>query len=150
MKKDDVDTMLSSMNVPRPGTISHRQELKIPLLSYKRSSRAGLWLLSVPATFVAAVLLKYRLGVHASVLDTVEGFFNALSDNAILTYLIPLIFIGLPLASMVVNFLAFCHVTTDKTTRELLVTIKYRPLNMAIFLLSFAALVYFFLPDVLP
>jgi len=51
---------------------------------------------------------------------------------------------------MVVNFLAICHFTSNKETRELHVTIKYRPLNIVVFLLSFAVLVYAFLPDALP
>lgn len=150
MKKDKMDSILGAMDVPRPEDIKHQQELKIPLLSYKRSSWMGLWLLSLPTAFVFTILLKYRFGVRTPVLDAVEGVFKAISGNPVLTYLIPLIFIGLPLLTMVINFLAFCHVTSDKATKELLVTIKYRPLNMALFLLSFVALVYFFLPDVLP
>ncbi|MEW6510743.1 MAG: hypothetical protein AB1428_07250 [Bacteroidota bacterium] len=150
MKNDDVDSMLSKVDVPQPEGIKHQQELKIPLLSYKRSSRAGLWLLALPLTFALTILLKYQLGIFSSFLDILEGAFNAMSGNAVLTYLIPAIFIGLPLFAMIINFLAFCHFASNKETKELLVTIKFRPLNVAIFLLSFAVLVYFFLPDALP
>lgn len=150
MKKDEVDEMLSKMDVPRPEHLKHPQELKMPLLSYKKSSRAGLWLLAVPFTFVLIVFLKYRIGIASSLLDGVEDFFVAIADHAVLTYLIPVIFVGLPLFAMVVNFLAICHFTSNKETRELHVTIKYRPLNIVVFLLSFAVLVYAFLPDALP
>lgn len=150
MKNDNVDSMLNEMDVPHPEDIKHQQELKIPLLSYKRSSRAGLWLLALPLTFALTVLLKYHLGIFSSLLDIVEGTFKTMSKNALLTYLIPVIFIGLPLFAMIINVLAFCHFSSNKETKELLVTIKYRPLNMVIFLLSFAALIYFFLPDSLP
>src|SRR5262245_16633297 len=146
MKKDDVDEMLSKMDVPRPEQLKHPQELKMPLLSYKKSSRAGLWLLVVPLTFVLIVFLKYRIGVGSPILNHVEHFFVAIADHTVLTYLIPVIFVGLPLLGMVVNFLAICHFKSDKETRELHVTIKYRPLNILVFLLSFAVLVYAFLP----
>jgi len=150
MKHDDVESMLNRMDVPHAEGIKHQRELKIPLLSYKRSSRAGLWLLALPLIFVLTVLLKYQLGIFSSLLDIVEATFKTISKNAFLTYLIPVIFIGLPLFALIINLLAFCHFSSNKETKELLVTIKYRPLNMAIFLLSFAALVYFFLPDSLP
>ena len=150
MKKDNVDSMLASMDVPHPEKITHQQELKIPLLSYKRSSRSGLWLMAVPLTFVLATLLKYRLGIHSAILNGVEGLFKGIAGNAVLTYLIPLIFVGLPLFAMIINLLAFCHFSSVKETKELLITVKYRPLNLAIFLLSFAEIVYFLLPDALP
>ena len=150
MNKDEVDEMLSKLDVPRPENLKHPQELKMPLLSYKKSSRAGLWLLAVPFTFVLIVFLKYRIGIASPLLNGVERFFVRIADHAVFTYLIPMIFVGLPLVAMVVNFLAICHFTSNKETRELHVTIKYRPLNFVVFLLSFAVLVYAFLPDALP
>ena len=50
---------------------------------------------------------------------------------------------------MVINLFAFSHFALVKERRELLITIKYRPVNIGIFLFSFAILVFFFMPDVL-
>jgi hypothetical protein len=150
MKEDDNDDMFAGVDLPDPGAMSHQQELKIPLLSYKRSSWAGLWLLALPLVFAFAVVLKLRFGISSAVQDAIEAFFTYVSGNSILTYLIPVIFVGLPLLAMITNLLAFSHCGYAKTRRELLVTIKYRPLNIAMFLLSFAVLVYFLLPDALP
>ncbi|MFA7359395.1 MAG: hypothetical protein WC139_00005, partial [Candidatus Kapaibacterium sp.] len=148
--KEDVDKMLTNLNLPDPENIKHQNELKIPLLSFKKSSRAGLWLLLVPVVFAITVFLKYELGVFSSFLDVIVSFFAAISRNNLLTYLIPVIFIGLPLLAMIINFLAFCHFNFIKEKKELLVTIKYRPVNIAIFLFSFALLVFFFMPDRFP
>jgi hypothetical protein len=150
MKQTDDDSIFNGMDLPDPDNVEHQQELKIPLLSYKRSSRAGLWLLALPLVFVVTIVLKYRLGIASPVFTLVEGFFHFVSGNSILTYLIPVIFVGLPLFAMIINFLAFCHFGTVKGKRELLVTIKCRPRNIAIFLFSFAVLVYSLLPDALP
>jgi hypothetical protein len=150
MKKEDVDDMLNDMDLPDPENIMHQQELKIPLLSFKRSSRAGLWLLVLPLIFMITVFLKYELGIISAFLNIIESFFTAINGNMFLTYLIPVIFVGLPLFAMSINFLAFCHFTLDKTKKELLVTIKYRPFNIAVFLFSFAILVFAFLPDSMP
>jgi len=147
MKKEDVDKMLSGMDLPDPENIQHQQELKIPLLSFKKSSRAGLWLLVLPMIVTITVILKYELGIFSSFLDLIRSFFAAIDKNQFLTFLIPVIFIGLPLTAMIINLLAFCHFTFVKEKKELLVTVKYRPFNIAVFLFAFAIIVYFLLPD---
>ena len=147
MKKEDVDNLLNSMELPDPEHMKHQQELKIPLLSYRRSSRAGLWLLVLPVVVAVTFLFKYELGMYSPLIDGIRKFFAAIDRNQFLTYLIPIIFMGLPLLAMTINLLAFCHFTLIKEKKELLVTIKYRPLNIAVFLFSFAVLVFFLLPD---
>lgn len=150
MTQADDNNMFNGMGLPDPGSMEHQQELKIPLLSYKRSSRAGLWLLTLPLVFAFTVLLKYQLRISSPVFNIVESFFGYVNSNRVLTYLIPVIFTGLPLFAMIINLLAFCHFAVVKAKRELLVTIKWRWLNIAIFLSSFAVLVYFLLPDNMP
>jgi len=150
MKQADDDKMFNGMSLPDPGNLEHQQELKIPLLRYKRSSRVGLWLLTLPLVFAITVLLKYHLGISSPVLNFIESFFAYVNGNRVLTYLIPIIFTGLPLLAMIINLLAICHFAAMKREKELLVTIKCRWLNIAIFLSSFAVLVYFLLPDNMP
>ena len=147
MKKDEVENMLSNMQIPEPENIMSHGDLKIPLLSFKRSSRAGLWLLIVPVIVAVTIFLKAELGIRSGYLNFINKFFAAIDNNNVLTYLIPVIFIGLPLLAMILNFLAICHFQQNKKMKELLITIKYRPLNIGIFLFSFAILIFFLLPD---
>ena len=147
MKKENIDDMLSNIDLPNAENIEHQQELKIPLLSYKKSSRAGLWLLVLPVIVAITYTLKYELGIVSSFLDLIRGFFAAIDRNQFLTFLIPIIFVGLPLIAMTLNFLAICHFTAIKEKKELLITIKKRPVNIAVFLIAFAILVFFLLPD---
>jgi hypothetical protein len=135
------------MQMPAPENTMQHRELKIPLLSYRKSSKAGLWLLLLPLTFAETVLLKTELGVRSGYLDLLRKFFSFIDNNVVLTYLIPLIFIGLPLISMIINALSICHFQKNNKAKELIVTIKYRPFNIAVFLISFAVLVFFLLPD---
>jgi hypothetical protein len=139
--------MLNRLQTPEPEKMMLPRELKIPLLSYRKSSRAGLWLLLLPLIFASTVFLKMELGVQSGYLDLVRKFFSAIDDHIVLTYLIPIIFLGFPLTAMIINGLAICHFQQDKGAKELIVTIKYRPLNIAVFLLSFALVIYFLLPD---
>ena|SRR5688572_3916100 len=147
MKKEDVENMLNRMQMPEPEKIMQPRELKIPLLSYRKSSKAGLWLLLVPLTFAFTLFLKTELGVQSAYVDLLRKFFDFIDNNVVLTYLIPLIFIGLPLTAMIINALAICHFQKNQKAKELIITVKYRPLNIVIFLISFAVLVFFLLPD---
>jgi hypothetical protein len=147
MKTKDVEDMLNSVPTPKPEEVMQSTELKIPFLSYKRSSKAGLWLLLLPFTVAAMILVKAELHVQSAYLDLVRKFFSAIDKNVVLTYLIPLVFLGLPVFAMIINLLAICHFQKNNKTKELIITIKYRPFNIIIFLLSFALVVFFLLPD---
>ena len=147
MKKEDVDNMLSSMELPNPEHIKHQQELKIPLLSFKKSSKAGLWLLVIPVIVTLTVVLRHDIGISATVPDIIASIIKAVEGNHFLTFFIPVIFIGFPLLAMIINLLAFCHFTHNKTEEELLITVKYRPVNILIFLVSLMILFFFLLPD---
>jgi hypothetical protein len=147
MKNKDVETMLSGTDRPKPDQITHQEELKIPLLSYKRSSKAGLWLLILPVIVAITCILKYDLAIPSTFLSGIGRFLAAVDGNPVLSFLIPVVFIGLPCTAMIINLLAFSHFTLVRQRKELLVTIKYRPVNLGIFLFSFAVLVFFLLPD---
>ena len=147
MNKDEVENMLDRLHTPEPEKVIRHTELKIPLMSYKKSSKAGLWLLLLPLTFAITLILKLELNIESRYLNFLSKFFSFIDKNVVLTYLIPLIFIGLPLIAMVINLLAICHFQKNNESRELIITIKYRPLNIAIFLLSFSVLIFYLLPD---
>ena len=147
MKNEDVEKMLDRLQTPEPEKLVQHRELKIPILSYRKSSRAGLWLLLVPLIFAITVFLKMEVGIQWRYLDAVRKLFSAIDDHVVLTYLIPLIFLGLPLTAMIINLLAICHFQRDRKSNELLITVKFRPVNIAVFLLSFVLVVYFLLPD---
>lgn len=149
MKKEDVEMMLGGIDPPKPEQITHQEELKIPLLRYKRSSKAGLWLLILPIIVAVTSILKHELAISSTFLHGIGSFIAAVDGNPVLSFLIPVIVIGLPCTAMIMNLLAFCHFTLLRERKELLVTMKYRPVNIGIFLFSFAILVFFFLPDVL-
>lgn len=147
MKKEDVEMMLSGINPPKPEQIAHQQELKIPLLSYKRSSKAGLWLLILPVIAAITYILKHELAISSTFLNGIGNFIAAVDGNPILSFLIPVILIGLPFTAMIINLLACAHFALVRERKELLVTVKYRLANIGIFLVSFAILVFFLLPD---
>jgi hypothetical protein len=147
MKTEEVENILNSLQVPEPEKVMERGELKIPLLSYRKSSKAGLWLLLLPLTVAVTVFLKTELALQSGYINFIQKFFAAIDNHVVLTYLIPLLFIGLPLLAMSINVLAIFHFQNNRKTKELIITIKHRPLNIAIILISTAVLIFFLLPD---
>ncbi|MDB5209959.1 MAG: hypothetical protein JWQ30_786 [Sediminibacterium sp.] len=147
MKNEDVESLLNRIQIPEPENIIQHSDLKIPLLSYKKSSKAGLWLLPVPLTVAVIVVLKTVFGLQSDYIKRVREFFAAIDKNDVLTFLIPIIFVLLPLIVMVMNLLAFCHFQRNKKTKELVVTVKYRIFNIVLFFISFAILLFFLTPD---
>jgi hypothetical protein len=147
MNNDDVERMLGGIKPPRPSQPMHQDELKIPLLRYRQSSKAGLWLLVFPAIAAVTTLLKHELALSSPLVDGLRRGIAAVDGNPVLTFLVPITFIGLPCAAMIMNLLACSHVAVARERREALITIKYRPANILVFLLSFAMLVFFLLPD---
>ena len=147
MKKDDVENMLTNMRIPEPENIVQPRDLKIPILSYRKSSKAGLWMLSLPLLVAVIIFLKTTIHVQSGYINWVPKVFGFIDDNIVLTYFIPLIFVGLPLLSLIINVLAICHFQPNKKAKELLVTIKYRPFNIVIVFISLAVLIFFLLPD---
>lgn len=147
MNNEDIENILNRMPLPEPENIIEHQELKIPLLSYRRSSKAGLWLLVIPIIVALTIVLKSQLGKQLGYVEFVHNFFGAIDKNEVLTYLIPLIFFGFPLLAMIINLLAVCHFQKNIQQNELIITIKYRPVNISLFLISLAILVFFLLPD---
>lgn len=147
MKKEDIETKLGALDVPAIGPITHQQELKIPLLSYKKSSRMGLWLLVLPVTVAIIVFLKHELGIGSPFLDSIKHYLGAVDSNPLSTYLIPLVLVGFPLLTMTLNLIAICHFAHQREKSEFLITIKIRLLNILLFFLSFVVFVYFLLPD---
>lgn len=147
MKNENIEELLNNMEMPKPENIVAHPGLKIPLLSYRKSSRAGLWLLLVPLVVAIAAFVKTELHLQSGVFESLRPVFSFIDNNAVLTFLIPLIFIGLPLTVMVINVLAICHFQQNAKSKELVITIKYRVWNIVLIFLSLAVLVFFLLPD---
>ncbi len=149
MKHEDIEKLLGAIDPPEPDKITHHEDLKIPLLRYKRSSKVGLLLLILPAIVALTSILRRELGISVSFFKDMTRALAAIDGHPVLSIIIPLIAIGLPCTAMVINLLSFAHCDVAREQKEMLITLKYRPVNIAIVVLSFAILVFFFMPDAL-
>jgi hypothetical protein len=121
----------------------------MPLLSWRRSARAGWALLALPGVVALLSLLKHSLGMLSPVQDGAGRILAGIEGHPVLAYLVPVLFLGLPFVMPVIKLLAISHVARVQEKGELQVTVKLRPLNITLCLVSLAVLVVVLLPDAL-
>jgi len=104
----------------------------------------GVWFIVVPCFFIACVFMKYIFHVRLGLLDTFEEMIFALDKNPRTGWIQPVLLVGLPIVSIIVNTLSITHFKWDSTTHSFLITFKVRWVNIIILLIS-AGIVAIFL-----
>jgi hypothetical protein len=145
MKENEFEKQMENLKTPTADTSSQQQTLKITLLNAKKSSRFGTAFIIIPCLFLFGVFLKYALGIDFKIFSSLEEEMATFDKISYLKWLSPFLLVGLPLAGIVLNLLAITHFYWDKLKRELIVTIKYRLVNIILLLISIAIVCVFIL-----
>lgn len=145
MKEQKFEKQMEDLITPQVDDIRHQQILKITLLNAKKSSRLGITFIIIPCLFLLGVFIKYLLGIDFGIFTSIEETMATLDKTTSLKWIAPLLLVGLPLISIIINSLAITHFYWDNHKRELIITIKYRPLNIILLLISIAIVAIFFL-----
>lgn len=136
MGSNKFEEQMENLKTPQVDDIPHQQSLKIALLSANKSSRIGIAFIVIPCLFLIGVFIKYWLGIDFKIFTSIEDEMSNLDKISYLKWIAPLLLIGLPLISIIINSLAITHFFWDKSRKELLVTIKFRLLNIFLLLIS--------------
>lgn len=123
------DDFLRGMSRPEVTAPLHQQQLKLTLLSTRKTAAMSVWLVAAPCFFLFCVLMKYFFGVNLHVLDTFFDMISELDRSPSGWWLNPLLFLVLPLLALATNLLAVMHVQLDKIQRELILTFKWQWAN---------------------
>lgn len=145
MKNTEFDKQLENLKTPVTDNINHRQLLKIKILNARKSSQAGIAFIIIPCLFLLGVIIKYKLGVDFKIFSALEEVMVSFDKSIFLKWIAPLLLIGLPLISIVINSLAITHFYWDKVKKELLITIKYHLANIILLLISIGIVAVFLL-----
>ena len=110
----------------------------------KKSARIGILFIAVPIFILLAALVKIKLLVSLGIFDKLEKMFTATDTAGFPGYLPFILFAVLPLIAFVINLLAVSHFYINKTTSELIITIKYRLRNIIVLIVSVIVIATFF------
>jgi hypothetical protein len=145
MKNIEFERKLEDLKTPETDNLKHQQLLKITILNAKKSSQIGIVFLIVPCLFLLGVFIKYKLGLDFKIFTALEDLMVKLDKSFYLKWISPLLLVGLPLISIVMNSLAITHFYWDKVKKELLITIKYRLANIILLIISIGIAAIFIL-----
>ena len=145
MKEQEFEKQMENLKTPQVDDIRHQQILKITLLNAKKSSHLGIVFIIIPCLFLLGVFIKYLLGIDFGIFTSIEETMATLDKTPSLKWIAPLLLVGLPSISIIINSLAITHFYWDNHKRELIITVKFRLLSIILLLISIAIVTIFFL-----
>ena len=138
MEEKDFIKRMENLKKPEVNAGASQKQIRLAVLNAKRSAAWGIWFLITPIFFFSCVAIKYFLhwnwGVAGNFLDWMAG----VDKSTAFPMVSILLFIILPGIGAIVNLLAILHFIYDKLTRELVVTIKLKWLNIFLAIISVA------------
>ena len=121
---------------PEVGSETHRIQLKISLLSARRSAAIGWLLVIIPVLFLGSIFLKYLLRWNSPGFTSIENWMSAQNQHPLFKMLIPLCLIGGPLVALAINLLAVSFVEWRKESREIMISVRMSARNIVLIFLS--------------
>ncbi|MFN2457155.1 MAG: hypothetical protein ABR502_03035 [Chitinophagaceae bacterium] len=136
MDENDFMHRMENLKKPELQTSASQRQVKLAILNTKKSARWGMWFMAIPIFFFCCVAIKYLLDWDWGVTNNFIEWMAKLDQRSATGWITPVLFVVLPGISAVVNLLAITHFTFDKTSKELMVTIKLRWLNIILAIIS--------------
>ena len=140
MEENDFLKRMENLKKPDVQAEASRRQIKLALMSAKKSAAWGVWLLIVPVFFLTCVVVKELFHWKIGIADRFIEWMAGLGKETVTEWVSPVLFVLLPALCVVANLLAIMHFVYDKATKELIVTIKLKWLNLLLALLGLAIL----------
>jgi hypothetical protein len=144
MKPEDFEKKMEELKAPK-SEANPPKELRLAIVSARRSAALGAWFVIVPWLFFIAMLLKHRFNVDFGLIDTVAEMMAALDRDPSTWWIGPVLILGLPVVAIVINTLAITHFKWESFTGSLIVSIRMKWINIAVLIVSFTIVGIFLL-----
>jgi len=143
MDSEKMEEYLKTLPKPNPDAPASQKTLRFSLLSARRSSRIGFWLIALPGLVILVFFLQNILHWDTGLIRWLGNQGPSLSNPA-KALLVFLFLVGFPLIAVVINLLSLCHFQYDRASREFTIILKIRWWNVLI-TVSGAALAAFYI-----
>ena len=131
MNKDDLEKKLERLSKPQLPQLQHQWQLKLSILSAKKSARASLWLLLIPFLIFIGRLLQDLFNIPMPP----GSWFEALPSSLRITIFI-IIVIVIPLTAVILNLLSITWLQYDREQEVLNISIRMRMINLIIIIVA--------------
>ena len=147
--KDEFLKKMENLQVPAASPHEHPKMVKMVILNAERSAALGVWLIIVPCYFLFCVCMYYYFHVKMGWFGSMFMLASGLDKTQGIDFIAPIIFFVLPVVCIIINLLAITHASYQKIdlentkVREFNFTLKIKPWNIVLILLSVAILFAF-------
>ena len=144
MKPEDFEKKMEGLSTPKSEAVPPK-ELRLAIVSAQRSAATGIWFIVMPWFFLMCVIMKYIFHLNLGIIDTFEQMMRALDKSPQTWWIGPMMLMGLPIVSIIINALAISHFKWESYTGSLIVSIRMRWLNLSVLVVSTGTVGIFFL-----
>jgi hypothetical protein len=131
MEKDELEKNLQNISIPQLPPLKHQQQLKLSILSARKSASAGLWLLLVPFVLFASAFLRQVVKITVPPDSWLESYRSQWPSWLRIAVFLT-IMIVLPLIAVIINLLSIVWLQYERKQRVLNVCIRMRTINLII------------------
>ena len=142
MEEKDFLNKMENLKKPEVNPEASQRQIKLAIMNAKKSAAWGAWFLLIPIIFFGCVAIKELLGWDWNFAENFPEWIVYL-DNATgfpLTSIV--LFIILPAIGALANLLAIMHFIYDKLTKQLIITIKLKWLNIILAAISILVIAF--------
>jgi lantibiotic transport system permease protein len=136
-EKEFMDQM-ENLRTPDVTAEASRRQIRLTLMNTKRSAFWGIWFIAVPILFLACIVIKEFLQIDLGIANAFIELMARLDHSLSTRWLTPVLFVLLPGIGALVNLLSIMHFAYERTSRELIVTIRLKWFNIILAAISFA------------
>ena len=141
--ENDFEKKLGNLKTPGADQVKHQENLKIGLMNARKSSKIGLVFILVPAVFVLIAYIKFQFIMSIDFPATFQGILHKTDHANWLRWVVPIVFLVIPILAVIINLLAISHFQVDKKSKEVIITVQYRLKNLIILIISIAIILSF-------
>ena len=140
--KEEFLKRMENLKVPDINPAEHQQSVKMAIMNAERSAVLGVWLIVVPCYFLFCVFMYYHFHRAGSWFGAMFTLMANLEKAPYMDFFGPVLLFVLPLVCIAINVLAIINVQVRKPwpdkpkAKELSFTIKIKPWNILLILLS--------------
>ncbi|MCX6169372.1 MAG: hypothetical protein NTX65_08530 [Ignavibacteriales bacterium] len=109
-------------------------------LDTKRSTALSIWFIIIPFYLIFCAVMKMTFNLHLHLFDVFDEFYKSFNNGLLGKIVAPSIMLGLPAIAIIINMLSILEMYYDRSTRELRIRLKNKPLNFLILLLAILVL----------
>lgn len=136
MEEKDFLKKMEYLKKPEVNPETSQRQIKLVIMNARRSAAWGTWFLLIPIFFFVCVTIKEFLGWDWKFAESFLDWMAGLDKTTGFPIISIILFIVLPGAGVIINLLAIMHFIYDKLTKELIITIKLKWLNILLAAIS--------------